>query len=293
MKKTILIVAVAAVAMTSCCSQKCAKGGAQKKEMGIQLYSMRSEFGDKGYKAILKDLASWGYTSVETANYDYGKGTFYGATPEEFRKEAANLGIKVLSAHTSHNLSKEEIANHDFKAGLEWWKKAIADHKAAGMEYIVTPGMGATETLAEMKVCCEYMNEVGKLCAEAGIKYGYHNHSFEFNKIEGTPMYDYMIENTDPRYVFFEMDVYWATRGGASPVEYFKRYPGRFSLLHIKDLCTVGESGMVGFDAIFNAYETSGMENFVVEVECEPRPSVENSAKYLLNAPFVKKTYRK
>lgn len=292
MKKTIFILTLAALSLTSCCSQKKQTSVVQKKEMGIQLYSMRSEFGKKETREILKDLAAWGYTSVETASYDQRNGTFYGITPEQFRKECADQGLKVLSAHTSRNLSKEEIANHDFKAGLEWWKKAIVDHKAAGMEYIVTPSMGAPETLAQLQVCCEYMNEVGKLCADAGLKYGYHNHSYEFNKIEGTPMYDYMIEHTDPRYVFFEMDVYWAVRGGAAPVEYFKRYPGRFTLLHIKDVCTLGESGMVGFDAIFNAYQTSGMKDFIVEVECDPRPSVENSARYLLSAPFVKPSYR-
>ena len=93
------------------------------------------------------------------------------------------------------------------------------------------------------------------------------NHSFEFKKVEDkVVMIDYMIENTDPQYVFFEMDVYWVMMGQASPVDYFNRYPGRFKLLHIKDRKEIGQSGMVGFDAIFKNAELAGVENIVVEV---------------------------
>lgn len=293
MKKSILWVAFMVLAATTFVSCGSAKKTV-KKDMGIQLYSLRNEFANcnGNYMPILEDLAKWGYTSVEAASYDQGNGLFYGSKPEEFKKNVESVGMKVLSSHTTRNLSAEEIANHDFTAALEWWKKAIADHKAAGMEYIVTPWLSVPATLAELKTICEYMNEVGKLCAEAGLKYGYHSHSHEFKKVEDKVMLKYMLENTDPKYVFFELDVYWCVIGQAAPVEYFREYPGRFTMLHIKDLCTVGESGMVGFDAIFANAELAGMKDFIVEVECDPRPSVENSAKYLLNADFVKTSYR-
>ena len=293
MKKSSLILALMALTMTtlsSCCSSKTT----EKKEMGIQLYSMRDAFAkcNGDYMPILQDLADWGYTSVEAANYDQGAGLFYGSTPEKFKADVESVGMKVLSSHTTRNLSNEEIANHDFTAALEWWKKAIADHKAAGMEYIVSPWLAVPSTLAELKVVCEFMNEVGKLCAESGLKYGYHSHSHEFRKIEDKVMLDFMIENTDPQYVFYELDVYWCVYGQASPVDYFTRYPGRFTMLHIKDYCTLGESGMVGFDAIFGHAEEAGLKDYIVEVECDPYPSVENSAKYLQNAPFVKASYK-
>lgn len=293
MKKTILTFCIMAFAITgfsSCCMNKTP----EKKEMGIQLYSMRDAFAkcEGNYMPILEDLARWGYTSVEAANYDQGAGTFYGSTPEKFKADVESVGMKALSSHTTRNLSGEEIANHDFTAALEWWKKAITDHKAAGMEYIVTPWLAVPGSLAELKVVCEFMNEVGKLCAEAGLKYGYHNHGFEFSKLEDKRILDFMLENTDPRYVFFQLDVYWCVNGQAAPVDYFTRYPGRFTLLHIKDVCTLGESGMVGFDAIFGHAAEAGMKEYFVEVECNPYPSVENSAKYLLNAPFVKASYK-
>ena len=138
---------------------------------------------------------------------------------------------------------------------------------------------------------------IGKKCAEAGIKYGYHNHAHEFKKVEDQVMLAYMIENTDPQYVFFELDVYWTVMGQASPVEYFKKYPGRFKLLHIKDHKEIGQSGMVGFDAIFKNAEVAGVEHIIVEAEayeCEDMmDGVKLCADYLLGADFVKANYSK
>jgi len=292
MKKTmpILFLVLAASTLVCCGTEKSAP---QKKEMGLQFYSMRDTLARcKGnYLPILEQVASWGYTSIEAANYDNGK--FYGSTPAEFKANVEKAGMKLISSHVGRGLSPEELANHDFTAALEWWKTCIAAHKAAGMSYIVTPYIGVPATLADLQTTCDYLNEVGKLCAAEGIKYGYHNHSHEFRRVEGKVMYDYMIEHTDPKYVFFEMDVYWANVGGAAPVQYFERYPGRFALLHIKDVCTLGQSGMVGFDAIFNHADLAGLEHFIVEVECDPYPSVKESADYLLNASFVKASYAK
>ncbi|MDE6527545.1 MAG: sugar phosphate isomerase/epimerase, partial [Muribaculaceae bacterium] len=189
----------------------------------------------------------------------------------------------------------EELKSGDMTDMLAWWDKAIADHKAAGISYIVVPWMNTPATLADLQKQCDAFNEIGRRCAEQGLKFGYHNHSFEFNKIEDVPMLDYMIEHTDPANVLFEMDVYWAVIGDASPVDYFNKYPGRFKLLHIKDRREIGQSGMVGFDAIFNNADKAGLENFYVEIE-EYSDGEENGAKqsadYLLNAGYVKPSYQ-
>ena len=127
------------------------------------------------------------------------------------------------------------------------------------------------------------------------MKFGYHNHSHEFGKVEGTVWYDYMLNHTDADKVFFEMDVYWAVRGQVSPVEYFWKYPGRFTLLHIKDHKEFGESGMVGFDAIFNYAERAGLKHLVVELEGSNRRNILEGmrvcADYLKAANFVKASY--
>ena len=277
-----------------------AKAKAPKKEVGIQLYSVRSLIGAFGnnsqdYKPVLKQLADMGYTSVEAASYADGK--LYGQSPEQFRKDVEAAGMKVLSTHCTLNLSDEELASGDFSKALAWWDECIAAHKAAGAEYIVVPSMRKISTLKDLQTYCRYFNEVGARCAAAGMKFGYHNHSREFEKIEDKVMLDYMLENTDPDKVFFQMDVYWTVMGQASPVDYFTKYPGRFRLLHIKDRREVGQSGMVGYDAIFRNAATAGVENIIVEMEGSSYGDVLRSVRecvdYLNEAPFVEASYAK
>ena len=265
-----------------------------RKEVCVQLYSVRSLLEDPGQlEQVLQQLADMGYTSVEAAQYSEGK--FYGKTPEEFRQLVEKTGMTVLSSHTTRPLTEDELASGNFDKALEWWKQCIADHKAAGMKYIVTPWMGVPKTLKDLQTCCDYFDAIGKLCKEAGLQYGYHNHAHEFQKVEGKEvMYDYMLGHTDPAYVFFQMDVYWVVRGQNSPVDYFHKYPGRFKMLHIKDHREIGQSGMVGYDAIFRHTDMAGVRDIVAEIEQYSLPvleSVKQSLDYLLDAPFVKESY--
>jgi sugar phosphate isomerase/epimerase len=296
---TIIMAACSVFMLASCCcADECRP---QKKEMCIQLYSARDLIGNaekyaQNHEAVLKALAEMGYTSVETANYSDGK--FYGVSPEQFKADVEAAGMKVLSAHSNYKLSKEEIAAADLSKALAWWDVAIPAHKAAGMEYIVIPSVGRRpETLQGVQVLCDYFNAVGQKCKDAGMKFGYHNHAYEMEKVEDKIMIEYLIENTDPSLVFFQVDVYWAAYGHYSPADLFNKYPGRFALLHIKDKKEIGQSGMVGFDAVFGNAEVAGMQNFVVEVEgCRNEAALEGirvSAEYLLNAPFVKASYGK
>lgn len=274
-----------------------------KKEVCIQLYSLRSILDgvnkdgqvSESYTKLLNDLAKMGYTAVEAANYNDGK--FYGRTPQQFKEDCAKAGLVALSSHTNRGLNDQELASGDFTEALKWWKQCIADHKAAGMKYIVCPWMNVPKNQKDLLTQCKYLNEIGKMCKESGIKFGYHNHSHEFQQVEGKKMYDIMLENTNPEYVFFQMDVFWTVWGQNSPVNYFKKYPGRFKMFHIKDYREIGQSGMVGYDAIFNNADKAGLENFVVELEQSENPSivegVRESINYLLNADFVKSSYSK
>ncbi len=271
------------------------------KEMALQLYSLRTVFNAGNYsethEKIFKQLKKFGYSAVEAASYSDGK--FYGVSPEQYKADLEAAGLESMSSHTSHRLSAEELASGNFEASMSWWKDAIKAHKAAGMRYIVTPSDHFPKSMAEAKVLCNYHNAIGKLCKENGIKYGYHSHSFEYKKIEGTDQiwYDYFIQNTNPDYVFFQMDVYWCVMAQMSPVEYYKKYPGRFTCLHIKDKYELGQSGMLGFDAIFKAYKVSGMKDYVVEMErtdgsIDIIEGVKRCATYLRKAKYVKPSYR-
>lgn len=296
-KITLILASLLALGAVSC------TGGKQDekpvaKEIGVQLYSIRDVIGNpeayaRNHEEAFKALAQMGYTSVEAACYSDGK--LYGVDPEQYKADLEAAGLKSLSTHIGRNLSDEELASGDFTESMKWWDQAIAAHKAAGCKYIVCPSFAVPQTLAGLKTYCDYFNAIGAKCKENGMLFGYHNHSHEFNKVEDKVIYDFMLENTNPESVFFEMDVYWAVMGHAAPVEYFKKYPGRFTMLHIKDYRELGESGLVGFDAIFNNAGLAGMKDFIVEIEAftkgDWKESMKACADYLLKSDFVKATY--
>lgn len=300
MKKFGILILSALLACACGAAKPSAKEATPRKAIGVQLYSIRSVIGSpelyaKNHVEALKALADMGYTSVEPANYKDGK--LYGVEPEQFKSDLDAAGLTCLSTHIVKNISSEELRTGDFTESMKWWDQAIACHKTAGAKYIVQPSFPVPDNLKDLKTWCDYFNAVGRKCAEAGIKFGYHNHSHEFKKVEDRVVYDFMLENTDPRFVFFEMDVYWAVMGHAYPVEYFKKYPGRFRLLHIKDHYELGESGMVGFDAIFKNAPTAGVEGIVVELEGfstgDWKKSMKMCADYLLHSDFVPASYER
>ena len=298
--KAIILLTAILIALP-CSSQKVVKPALQKntpqKNIGLQLYSLRGEISrnSENIDEIIGKTAKMGYKYVETANYYNGK--FYGLAPEEFKAKLAANGLFALSSHAGQSLPKD-ISKTDWDKIWAWWDQAIADHKAAGMKFIITAAMNVPETLEDLLAYCDYYNKIGEKCNAAGLKFGYHNHNFEFDKKypDKTVMYDYMVANTDPDKVFFELDVYWTVMGKNSPVEIFKKYPGRFLVLHIKDDKELGESGMVGFDAIFKHIASSGAKYLIVEVEKYNLPvfeSVQVSLDYLNNAAFVNADYSK
>lgn len=272
-----------------------------QKEMALQLYSIREVIGDadkyaKNHVDVFKRLKAMGYTGVEAANY--GDGKFYGVSPEQYRKDVEAAGLKPISSHATRALNDQELENHDFTAALKWWDEAIKAHKAAGMKYIVTPWASVPKTLKDAQTLCDYHNAIGKKCKAAGLLYGYHSHSHEFAKVEGQDWYEYFVSHTNPEYVFFQMDVYWAMMAQQSPTEWFRKHPGRFKMLHIKDKYVLGESGMVGFDGIFKYADKAGLQDFVVEMEgteggMNIMEGVRLCARYIQKAPFVKRTYTK
>lgn len=272
LKYSIMLLPLFAAATITGCQSKTGTETLPEKEIALQLYSIRDVLGDSATYAdnhvdVFAQLKDMGYTSIEAANY--GNGKFYGVSPEQFKADLEAAGLKALSSHASRSLTDEEIAAHNFDDALLWWDEAIAAHKAAGMPYIVTPWGKTPASMDEAQTLCDYYNAVGAKCREAGLKYGYHTHSAEFSKIGGTDTVwiDYMMANTDPDNLFWQMDVYWAVMAQASPVEYIKKYPGRFAMLHIKDKYELGESGMVNFEPIFTAAETDGTKVYVVEQE--------------------------
>ncbi len=294
MKKTVLLsIFLMGILLVTACNntKKEAEAEKPKKEINLQLYSLRDDI-QANYAATIDSVAKIGYTGIEAAGYNEGK--FYGMAPADFKKSIEDAGLQVLSSHTTRPLA-DKPADTKWDEVWAWWDTTIQAHKDAGMKYIVAPWMLTPKTLADLQAYCDYYNQIGEKCNAAGIRFGYHNHAFEFTEVEGEIIYDYMLKNTDPAKVFFQMDVYWVVEGGKDPVEYFNAYPGRFELLHIKDETELGKSGKVNFENIFNNIDKSGAKHLVVEVERytgTPFEGVRESYDYLNNASFVKDSYK-
>ena len=255
-----------------------------KKNIGLQLYSLRDAM-KADPLGTLKLVSDIGFTTLEAANYAEGK--IYGMAPSEFKKVVKGLDMKVTSAHLGGPNYSKETHNE----AMDWWKKALEDHLEAGCKFIVKPSMPTLKTMDELKLWCDFYNTIGEMTTASKVQFGYHNHAREFEKLEGEIIYDAMIKNTDPKKVFFEMDVYWVMRGGFKAVDYMNKYPDRFPLLHIKDEKEIGESGQIEFKSIYETAYKNGLKDSFVEVErynFEPIESVRKSFEFLNAAPYVK-----
>ena len=278
----VLLMAVAGLIFSTFYSCK----NTRQKNIGLQLYSIRDSIG-KDVPAAIAKVGKMGYKFVEPAGYDDGK--LYGMEPAAFKALCQSNGLTILSSHVGQELP--DSAN--LGKNMAWWDVCIDAHVAAGTKFLIQPfmGAGAYRSLDTLKRYCDYFNTIGEKCKAKGIHFGYHNHDKEFSvKLEGQTIYDFMMANTDPQKVIFEMDLYWARIGGVNPVDYFNKYPGRIQLWHIKDKKEVGADNFMDFAAIWAAAPKSGMQYGIVEVEeynFDQFTSCQKSLDFLNNAPYV------
>ena len=198
----------------------------KNKKIGIQLYSVMSAV-QKDPKASIERLADLGYNNVELVQWG-GDTKVFGMAPADFKALCDDNGVKIVSTHSS--IQEDPAKEAEIEAR---WRQLFEIQKACGGRYFVIPSYGVDYTEAGLKQMCDYFNRIGKIAAEYGLMLGYHNHSGEYNKLKDSDkvMWEYLVENTDPRYVCFESDVYWCTKGGKNPVEYLKKYPKRIKML--------------------------------------------------------------
>ncbi len=248
---------------------------AAKKEarhIGVQLYSVRDAI-KVDAKGTLAKIAKMGYKEVEGFGYSGGK--FFGLTPDDYAKTLADNGLKMPSAHAM--VTSKDYANGQLS---DDFKKLVEDAIKVGQKYVIAPYMSDPDRLIG-KQMAETFNKAGEYCKASGVKFGYHNHDFEFKKYNGEQLYTTLLNNTDKNLVTFEMDLYWVVVGGEKPVEWFKKHPGRFTHFHVKDhdpvknvTVEVGE-GDINFQEIFNAAKIAGTKYFVVELENYKRTPME------------------
>ena len=238
--------------------------------IGLQLYTIRDAMA-KDVKGSLKRISDIGIKNLELASYANGK--FYGFEPAEFKKIVSDLGMVIISSHTQVEALGITLDNA---------KKMAEDHAKIGVKYCIQPWVveEARTTIDSYKKMAAEWNKVGGIMKEHKIQFGYHNHNFEFDKVEGKiPYYDVFMVELDKDLVTMELDLFWATKAGQNPVEMFKKYPGRFQLFHMKDMFTreapfykpvtndfapVG-AGLINFKEILAAKKIAGMKYFFVE----------------------------
>jgi sugar phosphate isomerase/epimerase len=230
---------------------------------GIQLYTVRDAM-KANAKETLAQVARLGYKNLELAGYSNGK--FYGMEPAEFRKVVEDLGMKVISSHTGVEVKGVDTGNA---------QKMAEDHAKIGVKYCIQPWLveERRKSADSYKKFVDELNLVAQVMKKNNIKFGYHNHDFEFKKVDNViPYYDIFLKNADPKLMTFEIDLYWATKAGQNPVEIFKKYPGRFELWHVKDMeigpdkffAPVG-TGTINYKEIFANQKESGMKYYFVE----------------------------
>jgi sugar phosphate isomerase/epimerase len=245
---------------------------------GVQLYSVRDAM-QKDPKGSLKKIADAGYLFVEHANYENRK--FYGYTAKDFKNLLIGFGLEMVSGHTVMTAQDWDTSKMDF---TDKWKHTIEDAAIAGQKYVISPWLDEslrTDTEA-LKRFMEQFNKCGELCKKSGMKYGYHNHNFEFKTmVEGITLYDFILKNTDPHLVVQQMDVGNMLGAGGIAIDLINKYPGRFELMHVKDeVKSENGGGMDGYDStilgtgvmpikdiVLAARKIGGTTQFIIEQE--------------------------
>ena len=246
--------------------------GKTEKPIGIQLYSFRDDIKDGYIEDVLKGVAKAGYSYVE--GFGLNKGKIFDKTPSEFRKMLKEHELKISSGHYTVSAKHYDSAKKDF---TDDFKKAVEDALKMGQRYFVTPWTEEADrkTADAFKEHCDLLNKAGEYCKNQNIRFGYHNHEFEFTtKWDGKMLYDVLMENTQQDLVTMEMDMCWVVFGKQNVVELFKKYPQRFELAHFKDLAEegvretaiVGE-GVIDFPEILKNMKKGGVRMLIVELE--------------------------
>lgn len=259
-----------------------------KRPIGIQTQSVQDEM-RKDPVATLEQLGRMGYAFVETWA-GYKDRQFYGMTPAAFRAVLDKNKMKMLGA-----LERPPVpASTDRNQAVSWWDDCIADNVAAGATLIGTIGIdkASMTSLDSLKAFADYLNVVGAKAKAAGLQFAYHNSPGDHETVQGEVAYDYVVKNTDPSLVFFELDTWMTFRGGKDSVDYLKRYPNRFALLHLQSEAVFSASVKVDFPPILEAANAIGVKYYIVDDESKSVPSLEGAKKnidYVNASPFMNK----
>jgi sugar phosphate isomerase/epimerase len=294
-RRTFIETSIAAAAVFAARPSWGAASEHEIKNVGLQLYTVRGEL-KKDFDGTIAKVAATGYKEVEFAT-DYG-----GHSPKDVRAILDKNGLVSPSAHIGYDLIENK------------WPETLDAAHIIGNGYLVCPWIDEKQRTADgYKRASELFNKAGEASQKAGIQFCYHNHSFEFapsDSAGGKPLYDLLLEQTDPKLVKMEMDLGWISVAGKDPLSYFDKYPARFPLVHVKDyvndpnstssyagatgsvefkgrLADVGK-GIVDWKRIFAQSEKGGIKHYFVENDDAKMPfeDIKISYNYLKDLRF-------
>jgi sugar phosphate isomerase/epimerase len=222
--------------------------------IGFQLYTAREAMSED-LPGTLQELATIGYREVEFAGY-------FKHSPQQIADVLAQNGLSAPSAHVSLKALSEQL-DEVLEAAL-----------TIGHDYLVLPWLSreSFSQIENYEELAAFLNKVGKSCQEAGLAFAYHNHDFEFEMLSGKRPYDLLLEQTDPALVHMELDLYWVARSGIDPRNYLQKFPGRFPMVHVKDMDKAGNmvdvgAGSIDFFTILTLAKKTGTHHFFVEFD--------------------------
>jgi sugar phosphate isomerase/epimerase len=249
------------------------KPASKVKNTGIQLYTFRKEMLADA-KGTLQRIASLGIKQIESAGSE--KGSYYGLAPKEMKQVCADLGMTLRSGHV----------HIDGK-----WQQTMNEAAESGQEYVICSTMPSNgQTVDNYKKVAESFNKAGEECKKLNLKFGYHNHAYEFQSDNGQVLYDILLNNTQADLVHMELDLGWVIVGGKSPFDYFSNFKGRFPLWHLKDMdmqkkqSTEFGKGSLDIVQLLKQSNQAGMKYFFVEQEeytSTPFESMKQNMEYL------------
>jgi sugar phosphate isomerase/epimerase len=259
------------------------------RSIGLQLYTVRDEMA-KDFDGTLARVAALGYKEVEFAGY-------FNRSPKDVRAVLDRHGLTSPATHVDLKTLRENLPQVIETAGI------------AGHQFVVLPWLddAARQQPDVWKRVADTLNAAAAAGSKSSVQFAYHNHHFEFAPADGKLPYDVLLDSCDPA-VKMELDLCWITAAGKDPVAYFQRYPGRFPMVHVKDLKKVPAgptpgalpidqilpdvtdvgSGSIDWKRIFAQSTTAGIRHYFVEHDRPARPfeSLETSYKYLRNLTF-------
>ncbi|HXY50906.1 MAG TPA: sugar phosphate isomerase/epimerase [Terriglobales bacterium] len=245
-------------------------------KVGVQLYSVRDAMkGD--FDGTLAEVANIGYREVEFAGY-------FGRSPKEVKAALDRVGLAAPSTHIPFDQLSDK------------WPGVLEAAQVIGHSYVVCPSIDEKirQQPGAWRQIAETFNRAGEAAHKSGIQFAYHNHTFEFQPVEGKLPYDILLAEVDPNLVKMEMDLYWAVTAGADPLAYFNRYPGRFPLVHVKgkdkagNMTSVAADNSIDWKAIFAQSDKAGIRHYFVEHDQpkDPFASIQASYTYLSQLRF-------